>query len=102
MELTVTDVIWEPMPGPVYSGDRITCKIGDELISGVVTVSPKALTVAMDLPVVGGIAGRSIDCLTPTVFTETPDEGSPANWYGLNTAKEILLAEYQGIFRQNN
>ena len=89
-------VNWEPISDSLFSGDRITCRIGDTVVSGKVIVSPKAITVAMDFPRVTGILGRSIDVLTPVIFTETIDDGSPASWYGLCTARELLLSLYYG------
>ena len=102
MENNRKDVVWEPLPGPVFSGDRITCRIGDVMVSGKVTLSPKAVAVEMDLPEPAGTAGRSLDCVAPAIFTETPEEGSPASWYGVSTAREILLEQYQGILIQKN
>ena len=95
-------VNWEPISEPLLSGDRITCRIGDTVISGKVTVSPKVITVALDFPRETGIIGKSVDLLTPVIFTETIEDGSPASWYGLCIAKELLLARYYGEIKEKD
>lgn len=96
----IDEINWEPVPGPICDGDRITCHIGGTIVSGRVFVSPKTLCVAIDFPVETGLAGKSIDMLTPVIFTESIEDGSPASWYGISTARELLLAQYYGEVKE--
>lgn len=89
-------IVWEPTPDPIFDGDRITCHIGNTVISGKVSLSPKAISVAIDFPKEMEIVGKSIGLLTPLIFTESIEDGSPASWYGLIIARELLLSQYYG------
>lgn len=96
----IDKVDWEPIPDQICDGDRITCHISGTVVSGKVFLSPKTLCVAMDFPVARGLVGKSIDMLTPVIFTESIDDGSPASWYGISTARELLLSQYYGEVKE--
>ncbi len=95
-------VSWEAMPGPLLNGDRLTCKIGGTIVSGKVSLTPKAIGVKMDFPREIGVTMRTIDCMSPVIFTENVEEGSPASPYGLATARELLVAQYYGDVMQKD
>ena len=89
-------VLWEPLSRPLQEGGRITGRIGEQVVSGTVTVAPKTICVELDLPARQPSAQMSLPLIYPAIFTQDPWEGSPANDYGVDAARRLLLNSYYG------
>ncbi len=87
-------VRWEPMVGPLENGGRLVGRIGNLVVSGTVAISPKTVEVHMDLPREGAPIKIVLQMLAPVIFTEEPHKGSPANEYGLDVSRRMLLDSY--------
>ena len=89
-------VSWEPLSRPLQDGGRITGRIGELVVSGTVTIAPKIICVELDLPARQPSVQMSLPLVYPAIFTEDPWEGSPANDYGVDAARRLLLNSYYG------
>lgn len=93
---TIDSVNWDPLSRPLQDGGRLTGRVGDTVLSGIVMLTPKTISVMMDLPRRNHPEVMSLQLIYPAIFTEEPWDGSPANDYGVDAARRLLVKSYYG------
>ena len=87
----------------VRSGDIIPCVICDEMIEGLVYVSPKDINITLHGVKPQLRASSHIMLMAPKIYTVDPFTGSRLNEYGVLRLKELLAGLYHDyrIIRDN-
>ncbi len=88
---------WEPSLS-LKDGCRLSCSIGLTVVSGLVRLAPKRISVRMDLPCIMPEVEMTLQMIAPVLFTEHPEDGSEANEYGTDVARRLLLDSYYNSF----
>ena len=78
-----------PLP-VLFSGDEISFNYLGTSVSGSVLVSPKTIGLTMYEPFKGLHDEAHIQASVPLLFTQEPEEGSPANTMGIDCARRML------------
>ena len=82
---------------PLYSGDSIAFRDNGTLVRGIVTFSPRTITVTINVPVDGPSEQETIDSNYPVIFTSHPEEESPASPAGIDRARRLILRLYYSL-----
>lgn len=90
------------MPDFLRTGDHIGIVIGGILIWGLVSISPKTLSVEISSPYEGKRLSSEIEMLAPRIWTESPHEGSEANDEGREKAVSLLTELYYSYIENHS
>lgn len=78
----------------IYDGSRIAFRDGEIVVRGVVSLSPKKVSVTLVSPKKEIMGIETLDSIIPVIFTENLDEHSPASPAGIDRAKRLLIKLY--------
>lgn len=89
-EMRRNAIQWQrPLP-VLFSGDEISFIFQGTSVSGAVHVSPKTIGLTMHEPFKGLHDEAHIQASVPLLFTQEPEDGSPANTEGIDCARKML------------
>lgn len=94
IERGMHNVEWLNPDNPLMSGDHIAFREEGVLVWGVVTFTPRTLTVTMRVPVEAPAAQETIEPEFPVIFRTDPKRESPASPMGIDRARRLILRLY--------
>lgn len=84
---------WEELTD-VRHGDIIACKVDNDMVEGVVSVTPKDLSVSLYGRDIRLQSSSHIMLMAPKIYTVDPRTGSSANDFAILRLKELLIGIY--------
>lgn len=87
-------VEWINPESDIYDGSHIAFRMGEIVIRGIVSLTPRKVEVTMESPQTGITGVETLDADMPVIFTEHPYEISPASLAGKDRARRLLLRLY--------
>ena len=87
-------VEWIHPDADIYDGSRVAFRDGELVVRGVVSLSPKKISVTLEFPKKEIMGIETLDSVIPVIFTENLDEHSPASPAGRDRVKRLLIKLY--------